>query len=913
MPFSGDEAQGDGRDGEGARASQSTVRVQAASSTVENGQATAPDADAMVAATSVTPNDANVTNHTHTTTTTNASTVATPRSQQTPAAVYPTAANAAGHSCQMTVCAYSGCVESAIKRGLCQAHWIPEPEPEPEPPIPATHTPPTRPKLTAFQLANLQQYSGDPYSTVAPSKNSAGSNAGGGVGGFAGFFERPGAAAQVPACAVTPETGGGVGGFTGFVKRPGELLSAASLPVLSRSEKLAAMRAVREKRREDEERELHDALQEIDELDSSYDAQPILSIDVLTVLPDQPVHATHSPSGAENGVQTPTPVQADAMDSDLEMVFDEHGNIQLNMMGGSARDSTSTTGTTPTAIPTPTTKAANKAVPATRTFISVQSTTVSSQIEPRSTTPPLPQRPPKKPLAGEASRSVERSDGRVAGRATDVPLELPAHHDNETPPPLPPSPVLPSTLPPPPPTGDTPTENKQSELPRMRPAQPQKARPRSAMVGGGVDVRMRPARPQIARPRSAAMDSFVDQMFSSTPPPANHMVPRRVSRTFDALALPESSGTANSEEIKVPYGKDGKLGVAFVGPDEDAVRPPLPCFLYSNHIVCFEIVSLPGFLIAVCIHREILKILLTLMKLCVNNGLQALKDGVYVQQGTTTFPIIMLWFRIQIAQTIGNVAKTDKVLRTNGVDCMAGYTWQALKDGVYVHMIRPGAPAERLLEPGMRILAINSHDATHVSRPKCSQLVTSTAHGANNKCVLMSIRRDLKGYAKYEAPEVMGFSLLPTPATTTPITAAVTVTAAQADALSPRRTMNVLAQMEARLKEESSSDVGSEAPGMGLDDEPGGLPDALAGKQAKSPTKSPNAGTSGRRTTKDRLKASREAMINTRTAVRAQMASILFGGVFDRFFFNFVVVIRPRGCTRDLWFPPCRVHGTKLW
>ena len=32
----------------------------------------------------------------------------------------------------------------------------------------------------------------------------------------------------------------------------------------------------------------------------------------------------------------------------------------------------------------------------------------------------------------------------------------------------------------------------------------------------------------------------------------------------------------------------------------------------------------------------------------------------------TTFPIIMRWFLIQIAYNTGNVAKTDKVVRTNG-------------------------------------------------------------------------------------------------------------------------------------------------------------------------------------------------------------------------------------------------------
>ena len=46
---------------------------------------------------------------------------------------------------------------------------------------------------------------------------------------------------------------------------------------------------------------------------------------------------------------------------------------------------------------------------------------------------------------------------------------------------------------------------------------------------------------------------------------------------------------------------------------------------------------------------------------------------------STTFPIIMRWFPIQIAYNIGNVVQTDKVVRTNGAPLQAhGPRWCAL-------------------------------------------------------------------------------------------------------------------------------------------------------------------------------------------------------------------------------------------
>ena len=61
--------------------------------------------------------------------------------------------------------------------------------------------------------------------------------------------------------------------------------------------------------------------------------------------------------------------------------------------------------------------------------------------------------------------------------------------------------------------------------------------------------------------------------------------------------------------------------------------------------------------------------LMKLMKLWGNYGGQVWH---HVTAPSTTFPIVMRWFLIQIAQNIGNVVTTDQIVRTNGAPLLAG-------------------------------------------------------------------------------------------------------------------------------------------------------------------------------------------------------------------------------------------------
>lgn len=78
------------------------------------------------------------------------------------------------------------------------------------------------------------------------------------------------------------------------------------------------------------------------------------------------------------------------------------------------------------------------------------------------------------------------------------------------------------------------------------------------------------------------------------------------------------------------------------------------------------------------------------------------------------------------------------------------------RDGIYVHMVHPDAPSARLLIPGMCVLSINGNDASGLSRHECATLVMPTAQGANNEFVLLSVKNDPQGYAKYAGTEMLG-------------------------------------------------------------------------------------------------------------------------------------------------------------
>ena len=53
----------------------------------------------------------------------------------------------------------------------------------------------------------------------------------------------------------------------------------------------------------------------------------------------------------------------------------------------------------------------------------------------------------------------------------------------------------------------------------------------------------------------------------------------------------------------------------------------------------------------------------------------------------------------------------------------------AVKDGVYVAGIRPGAPAALVLRVGMKVIKINGRDVAKASRPACSKLVQTSGEG----------------------------------------------------------------------------------------------------------------------------------------------------------------------------------------